>query len=234
MLNIYDDALIRFFGRLKYGGSIIPTVFAGPDRAHSQVAQWMEDNRGLKFSMAQGQRALPQPFIAVWRSRFTDFTELRNPALYRHFYTDEENGYGLAMMKPAPKKAQVDVNFYCGNQTQEEHIEMQIHATLFPQVVSHITVDFDDPRWYKSPNEGFEYAKVLGQQKIQIRKESLVDNSSIEDSGMNQRELRMTLTCSLLAWIPFQPYAVPLARSIEYVVKEEVSQEELVVVVSGS
>jgi hypothetical protein len=222
MLSIYDDALIRFFYQIKWGGRIIPVVLAGADRAHAQVKDWLEKNRGIFKSRSQGDTALPYPFIAVWKERWKEYSELVNPREIR--MADGELGYGYAMRSPRPVQAGVDVNIYCYDLEQCAHIEMQI-LQLFPQNHAWIPIDYGDTRWYAPPNEGFSYAKILGQQKIRFVMEGLTDNSKLEDAGLGQREVRLTLSGNLFGWIPFQPYAVPVAKFIEVQLADSQTEE---------
>ncbi len=229
MLNLYDDALVRFFQQLRWQGSIIPIVVAGADRAHAQVKEWLKENKDLKISQACGETALPYPFIAVNLEPFIRDPELTNPGLHRNFAMQTEAGYGFAVRNPRAVKAPMEINFYFSSQEQSRHVEFQYY-TLFPLDQAWVDVDYADPKWYLPPNEVFEFAKILGQRQLRLTVQGLVDNSSLEDSGLNQRELRFTLSGELYGWIPFQPYAVPIAQSLEYQLFEKDSEEEIVTV----
>ena len=230
MLNLYDDAVVRFFSQLRWQGPVLPVVVAGADRAHAQVKEWLLLNKDLEVSKACGETALPYPFCAVELAPFVSIKALENPGVYRHFAMLPEAGYGFAMKKPRPMKSTIAVNFYFSTQEQSRHIEFQL-LNLFPQDQAWVDVDYTDPRWYEPPNQGFEFAKVLGQKKLRLTTQGIVDNSLLENSGLAQRELRFTLSGELYGWIPFQPYAVPIAKSVEYQLIERDSEEEIVTVI---
>jgi len=222
MLTIYTEALLRFFSQIRWGGRPVPVVNSGPSRAHAHIKEWLEKQRGIKVSKASGEQTTPYPYIAVWRDPFAPVAELQSPATYR-FAKDIEHGYGFSMRKPKAVKAGIDVNIYVKNVTQRDFIEYQFH-TLFPQGHGVIPIDYGDTKWYKSPNEPFAFAKVLGKQYLRITLDSLTDNSTLEDGGLAGRTIRLTATGDLFGWIPFQPYAVPLVYTLEYLVCDENGQ----------
>lgn len=228
MLTLYDEALVRFFQQIRWQGRLIPVVVAGPERAHAQVKEWLKVNNNLEMSQACGDRAMPYPFIAIYLGLFDEEPKLANPAIYRHV-PDPRIGYGFAIRRPKPIKAQADVNVYFSSREQARHIEAQIH-NLFPEKYAWVDINFDDARWYTPPNEGFQFARMWGQQMARIEHSGLVDNSSLEQSSLNDREIRYTLTCILHGWMPYQPYAVPLVNSFEIQLIEGDSEEELVTV----
>ena len=133
------------------------------------------------------------------------------------------------MRRPAAIKWTFEVNLYFSSQEQSRHIEFQIF-NLFPLSQAWVTVDYTDPKWYEPPNEQFEFAKVLGQQKLYLTKQGLVDNSTLEDSGLSQRELRFTLSGEVRGWIPFQPFAVPVVKCLEYQLIEQDSEQVLSII----
>lgn len=212
MLTIYHAALVRFFSQIKWGGSIVPVVLAGPDRAHAQVKDWLQDNKGITLSQAEGEMALPYPFIAVWMTHFITNALLVNPRHYR--IVNSQEGFGYAMRKPEAVTTTVDVNIYVEDLEQCNHLELQIR-NLFINKHAWVTVDYDDPRWYEPPNDVFQYARILGQQKLRLVEEQLVDTTTLESSGLSGKETRMTWSGKFFGWIPFQPYAVPVAKTIE-------------------
>ena len=209
----------------------MPVVSAGADRAYSVVQDWLK-KRGMNISKAHGGFATPYPFISVWKKVFKIEDALHNPGLFRNFARFEDDGFGYAMRKPKPVVADVHVNFYTNTVGQRDYMEMQVH-NLFPSNNVLIPVDFEDPIWYQSPNEVFAYAKILGKQNIRLTFSSLEDTSTLENDGLLNKEIRMTLALVMHGWIPFQPYAVPLAQTIEYVVTD-MEDNELVKVVGES
>lgn len=223
MLTIYQAALVRFFSQIKWGGSIVPVVLAGPDRAHAQVKDWLHKNKGIILSQADGETATPYPFIAVWMARFQTETLLVNPRHYR--IVNPQEGFGYAMRKPEAVKAAVDVNIYVEDLEQSNHLELQIR-NLFINKHAWVTVDYDDPRWYEPPNDVFQFARILGQQKLRLVEEQLVDNTVLENSGLSGKEVRMTWSGEFFGWIPFQPYAVPVAETIEITLNDYNTGEE--------
>lgn len=230
MLEIYDDALIRFFSQLRWKGKAVPVVVAGPDRAHAQIHDWLRKNSTVSPSRSQGEYPTPYPFVAVDREVFKPNSGLYSPALLRNLHILRDEGYGFAVRRPKPVTAGVDVNMYFNDKVQADFFTVILH-NLFPfPDRAWIPVDFTDPRWYRPPNDALEFCKIMGQQKLQFDLDSIVDSSSLERAGLERKEIRMTLSCTLHGWIPFQPYAVPLAKTIEIVVADDVSEKEIVTV----
>lgn len=225
MLGIYEEALVRFFSQIEWRNKI-PVVYAGSDRAHGTVAKWLKINRNIETSQLGGALPIPYPFAAVWRSRFTDDIPRRSMYHHRGFCKDIENGIAMTMRTPKSVVCDFDVNFYFDDELQMENIEWQIH-NLFPDQVAWVTVDYKDPKWYEAPNERFTFAQVLGEQRIQLDLNNLVDSSSIEQSGLDQNEFRMTLSGNLHGYIPFQPYSRPIVKEVTFRVTEENSLESL-------
>jgi len=229
MLSIYDEAMIRFLAQVRWQGQVVPVVIAGADRAKAQVKDWLRDNRGIKISKAHSETAIPYPFMAVQLTPFKTDVTLANPAVLRRFAIQREAGYGFAVRKPKAVTSAVTTNMYFSSREQARHIEFQIY-NLFQMEQAWVDVDYTDPKWYTPPNEGFEFAKILGQQSLRLQLQGIVDNTQLEDSGLNDIDYRYTMTCTMFGWIPYQPYAVPLAKSITYQIAEEDSEEVIVTV----
>lgn len=223
MMELYNDALLRFMSQIRWQGKPVPSVFAGADRAYSAIKDWLEKERGIRISTSAGEASVPYPFMAIWREPFQENAPLVSSGIFR-IPSFPNAGYGFAMRSPRPVKARCDVNIYFKDKTQAEFLELQMRS-LFINKISYITVDFNDTRWYQPPNDVYSYAKVLGYQDLLIEEDSLTDNSSLEDSGLRQREIRYTLSFNLSGWIPFQPYMVPLANEVIYEVREKTSGE---------
>jgi hypothetical protein len=226
MLSIYDECVVRFFKQVKWYGREVPVVLAAPDRAFSQIKDWLTKARGEKMSSMMGEKTTPFPFIAVWIDPYQEDSQLFNPNVIRDIGVNPESGYGYAMRAPLPVTAGVSVNIYTDDMRMRRFIEYQLF-NLFPQKLGWITVDFGDPKWYTPPDNVMEFAKILGEQKLRFMWESLSDNSTIEDSGLGDRSFRMTLSLTLHALIPFQPYAVPIARGLKFCFSEYETELEL-------
>jgi len=224
MLDVYDDALLRFFRQVIWKGNSVPVVFAGADRAHSKIKEWLEKVRGLKASKAKTAQALPYPFIAIWREIFKP--EMSSPVLLRSG-DPERKGYGFAMRRPTEDTSGVDINIYLDDLVQRNNLILQIKQMFANMQTSYIPIDFEDPKWYKPPNDIFEFAKVLGKADAQIDLESITDSSNIEDSGLNSKEIRLTLSCVLHGWTPFKPYKVPSVQEVEFSIRDYETSAEL-------
>jgi hypothetical protein len=229
VFDIYDDALIRFFGQLKWNGAPVPVVKGGADRAHSQAQQWLKKNRGVDRSKAVGATSIPYPFIAIWREPFTPDTALNNPSHYRIPLLPEE-GIGVAVQKPQAVTSGVDVNIYTIDLAQANFLLFQLQS-LFRLQKAWITIDFADSRWYQPPNNVFKFAQYLGQQKSRINYENVVDNSTVTQTTLDQKDIRHTVSCVLHGWLPYQPYSVPLVHQIRYEVYTEDGEPITVTVV---
>lgn len=214
MLSIFDDALIRLVEMLKWRGKSIPVVQAGADRAHAALEEWLERNRGIKSSQLGGEKTFPYPFAAIKRDLLREELAKSNPGVMRNIFKDKDRGVGFAMRSPQQSTCDFDVNFYFDDDDQLKNFELQVN-TLFPMGTAWITVDFGDTKWYHNENAVFSYAKVLKFQTLQVDLSEFVENSSIEQPGLDQREIRATMGGVLHAVIPFQPYAVPLAVDTE-------------------
>ena len=213
MLNIFDDALIRFFSKMYYNGPI-PVVMAGPDRAQAAIEQWMKDNKKIVNSQLNAGRAIPYPYMAVWREVFTSDKERHNPNVQQNIALDVDKGVALSMKTPKSVMANVDVNIYLRDIDQKEHFEWQVHNT-FPDDVGWVDIDFGDARWYPPPNHRFAFAKILGQMTLQLDLNEFVDNSNIEISKSEAREFRLTIGATLHAYLPFPPETLPVFQRLE-------------------
>lgn len=225
MMEIYNDALLRFFGQIKWNGKSVPAVFAGSDRAHSQIRDWWLRERKIEISTSAGEASIPYPFMAIYREPFQEAKEMVTNGIFR-ISSNISEGYGFAMKSPRPVKATCQTNFYCKDRTQMEILEFQVRS-LFQGNTSWIPVNFTNPKWYQPPNDIFSFAKVLGYQDLLIEEGGLSDNSTIEDNGLKQREIRFTLSFTLYGWLPHQAYMVPLAKNYVCELREASSEELL-------
>jgi len=65
MLEIYSDALLRFFNQLRWHGKSIPCVFSGADRAYSQIRDWLKVDIGSTMGIAIHSIWIPGNYIGV-------------------------------------------------------------------------------------------------------------------------------------------------------------------------
>jgi hypothetical protein len=225
MMEIYNDAILRFMQQIKWNGKAVPCVWSGGDRAYAQIREWYKRERNVEISVSSGEASIPRPFMAAWRDPFVEAKELSGQGIYR-ITPNKNSSFGYAMRSPSYVKSKCEVNIYCKDLTQSGIIEFQLRR-LFVDGWSGIPVDFTDSRWYQPPNDVFSFAKILGYQDLLLQEDSLVDNSSLEDSGLRQSEIRLTFTFTLFGWIPHQYYSVPVAHGIVCEFIDKVSEETI-------
>ena len=229
MLGIYKDALLRFFEQLEWSGRPIPLVFAPAHRAHSQIREWLAENRNFHTPLSAGEVAMPYPFGAITKAPFLEDPDRASLGHYRIKSTNREVDHGFVMRVPKDVTSDVDLNLYFDNEIQIDYVVMQLH-NIFHNGNGWVTIDFSDPEWYQGPHKQFEYAKMLGEVTLQIDLNDITDSTSTEEAGLNESEFKYTVGCTLHGFIPLQPRAVPFAKGLTIDLVDQNTEEKLATV----
>jgi hypothetical protein len=217
MYAIFYDAVRRFFRRAKHLGQPVDTVFARPDRAHTELARLREEQLKREKHAAPAETATRQavedrptasPFMSVWIPSPQFDKERFSPATFRGITKDRATGNATSMRYPRPVLADVQVDLWAGDVGGEliaQGIEVQVESFFIAESV-YLPIDYGLTKWYKPPFNTPEHAKAYGRTRIRLMvANGWMDNSDLEEGGDGPKEIRRTWTGKMEAFIPYRP-----------------------------
>jgi hypothetical protein len=226
MFIVYKHALKRFFGRLRWLGERVPVVYAGPDRAHGQLLEYMAHVRAsntgksideVKLEFEEG--ALPRPFISVFMTMAGYDQNRFSPFIHRMIEIDRTEGTALSVAEPRPENFTVQADIWCGDDwALADDLVFQLKS-MFVADDTPLFVDFTDARWYKPPYQVPEFCKYMGKITCRMTDDGVQDASEYTGGVGTPKEIRKTFSGTLYAWIPRVPFKGKLVHSLEFDLK---------------
>lgn len=247
MYAIFNHACRDFFARAKHEGSPVETVFARPDRAHTEVARLMaarirqaEASAKVKGAtivpnprkQAIEDRPVPVPFMSVWIAGFKFDPSRYSPATFRGITRDQSTGNATSVRFPRPVVSDVQVDLWCGDVGGEliaQNIEPQIES-LFVDESVYLPIDFTLTKWYRPPFNVSEHCRAYGRTRIRLFTSSgggWADNSELENGGDGPKEIRRTWSGQIEAYVPYRPTEARLVKSVTMVTLDDTDPDNV-------
>lgn len=228
MITPYQDALLKFFRRLKWLGQSVPVVYAGPDAAHGQMIQYLAKRRAsttgrrvAELLKEFDEAAIPRPFISVLLD-YAGFDPNRfSPFVHRGIAVDTEKGVGLSVQEPRPENFTVQADIWCGD---DWHLANSLTGQLKAMFVADdlpLWVNFADAKYYLPPYNIPEHCKWMGELTVRLEDNGITDNSTFTGSTGQAKEIRKTFSGTLYGWLPRVPFEVKLVKTFTYTVEDD-------------
>lgn len=211
-------AVKDFFERAMHEGRPVPTVFAGPDRAHEELKRVINRRSQSKPSapttpQALSDRPTPVPFMSVWMDSFK-FDPLRyNPGRIV-VSKDIASGEAQIARLPRPMTANVQVDLWAESHLSAQMVEAQIEL-LFLAGRAILPIDWEDDRWYKPPYQILEHARYLGRTHIGLVLDTGWEDTTDLEEDTGTKEVRRTWRGRLDAFIPYPPQDARIIKAID-------------------
>ena len=214
-------AIKGFFAQVKWAGMRVPVVFAGPDRAHTELTRITQ--RRLKGNNTLAKRSrqqvedspAPRPFMSIWIAPPKFDLKFNTPATIRGFQKDLRAGTAKMMRHPRPVEAAVQVDLWCGEAGHliAQSIEPQVELRFTTGDMVGLPVDWALDKWYKPPFNILEHARDWGRTRLKLYTDGWDDSSDLE-YGDGAKEVRRTWNGRMEAYIPYRPEEARLVRTI--------------------
>lgn len=208
------DPIREFFSQAQWGGQDVVTVFAAPDRAHTQASRVFARRLGLKVQQVEDQPT-PVPFMSIWRSHPQFEPQRDSRAIIRGINRNMKAGTALKMRFPQPQACDIQVDLWCGEGGARisEVVAAQIDV-LFPAESVYLPIDWSLDKWYKPPFDVFEHAKVYGRTRARlVRAQGWTDNTNLEYAAGN-KEVRLTWQGRYEFYLPYRPEEGRIVRDL--------------------
>jgi hypothetical protein len=208
------DPIREFFSQAQWGGADVVTVFAAPDRAHTQASRVFAKRSGLTRQQVEDQPT-PVPFMSIWRSHPLFDPTRDSRAVIRGINRDLKAGTALKMRFPQPQVSDIQVDLWCGEAGGKiaEVVAAQIDI-LFPAESVYLPIDWSLEKWYKPPFDVFEHAKVYGQTRGRlVRSQGWTDNTNLEYAAGN-KEVRLSWQGRYEFYLPYKPEEGRIVRDL--------------------
>jgi len=210
-------AIRSFFQQAKWNGKSVPVVFAGPDRAHTEMTRVAQRRlRGARTRQQNEDSPAPRPFMSLWFDPPKFNPAWNSPATIRGVTKDIKSGNATKMRYPRPVESSVQVDLWLpdeGGHSIAQSIEPQIELRFVTGDMVGLPVDWTLDKWYKPPFSILEHARVLGRTRLRLYTEGWADSSNME-FGEGSKEVRRTWSGRLEAFIPYRPEEARLVRTV--------------------
>ncbi len=213
MIEIYDDALLRFFRAIQYKGKPLELVFANPDRAFGDMKSRIARKTNVKPESVKIEH-IPLPFASVFRGDAIYDQSRDSQATVTGILADPDSGDSYFSKMPRPFTSTVQVDFWCKTKSQGNFFTTQLELLFSAGKTAFIDIDFADKRWYKDDNEIFDYAIWLQHQFAQLEDNGITDNSNLE-TGEGVDYIRKTFSGELLGVLPYPLLLGRLAKEVQ-------------------
>lgn len=213
MIEIYDDALLRFFRAIQYKGKPLEVVFAGPDRAFGEMRNRIARRKNTKPELVKIEH-IPLPFVSVFRGDLNHDLTRDSQATVRGILADPDSGDSYYSKMPRPFTSAVQADFWCKTHTHSNLLLTQLELLFGAGKRAYIDIDFGDERWYKGDHEVFSYAKWLGHQRAWLEDNGIGDNTDLE-AGEGPKYIRKTFSGELAGVLPYPLLLGRLAKEVQ-------------------
>jgi len=230
------DPLRAFFAQAQWGGQPVVTVFASPDRAHSEAARTFKRRMQGKLTRQQIEDSpTPVPFMSIWRSHPAYDPARDSRAIIRGFNRNLKAGTAESMRFPRPMTSDIQVDLWCGEGGSQiaEVVTAQIE-TRFPHESVYLPIDWTQDRWYKSPFDVFEHARTYGRTRGHLTQSGgWSDNTSLEFAQGN-KEVRLSWSGRWDFYLPYRPNEGRIVRDISLDIFDELTGDLLETLNTGA
>jgi hypothetical protein len=228
MFAPYNDAILRFFRRLKWPDKSIPVVYAGPDRAHGQMKRYLASrtasSTGRDFEEVLkeiDEASIPRPFVSVFLDN-AGYDPLRfSTFVHRKIVVDEVEGTALSVQEPRPENFTVQADIWCGDDWHCAGSLIFQLKSMFSADDVPILVDFGESKYYTEPYHFPAHCQLMGQLTCRLVDEGVSDNSQYEGGREAPKDIRKTFSGTLYGWLPRMPFKGKLIRRFEYQVFDD-------------
>lgn len=228
MITPYQDALMKFFRRLKWLGQSVPVVYSGPDKAHAQMIQYMTKRKAattgkkvVELAKEFDEASIPRPFINVLMLYAGFDPDRYSPFVHRGIVIDEVRGLGLSVQDARPENFTVQADIWCGDDGHmANNLTGQIKSMFDADDLS-LFVPFGDVKYYSPPYNTPEHCRYMGDITCRLVDEGISDNSQITGSTGTPKEIRQTFSGTLYGWLPRVPFEVKLVKSFTYTIEDD-------------
>jgi len=139
-------------------------------------------------------------------------------AVIRAMYVNQDITSGVNVDWPTPVNIPYRLDLWCETQAQMWHFQDLIR-NLFKLQTTYVDIDFTSPKWKMDEDDIPTKVKLLGHRQVALIFRDMTDASNLE-SGADRRSLRISIGCTLTAWMPRGYTEVPLVRSISVQILE--------------
>jgi hypothetical protein len=213
--DAYDKTMSRWLlNGVKRGGKSVPMVFATPERAFGQMAQFLSK----RFDRHYDRKSIPLPFNSIQRLDATfdvpdrwrlarvrhaqALAQNDEPVGEKHEYPDDKcvifSWRGYAWPTPTRLPYQLDV---WGRNLRDLDLITQQVILLF---------DFGDETWLR-----VKHPEPFGWRICPVTLERVSNNSQLEVQDGEQRSLRRTIAFRIDGWIPKPATDVKSVRRVD-------------------
>lgn len=214
------DPVREFFSSAQWDGKDVVTVFASPDRAHTQASVAFAKRLRLKRQQVE-DGATPVPFMSIWRSAPQYEASRDNRSIIRGINKNIKTGTALTMRFPQPQACDIQVDLWCGeNMKMSEVISAQIDL-MFPADCVYLPIDWTLDKWYKPPFDVFEHAKVYGKTRGTLsRSQGWTDNTALEYAA-GGKDVRLTWSGRYQFYLPYRAEEGRIVRDLHIEIFDE-------------
>lgn len=226
--SLFTEAVKGFFRRAEWNGQPVPAVFAGPDRAFTEMEREMKRAAGQRNSKATGDQGITAqqigerptwtPFFSILVQPFSFDPSRFNPRSFRGVTKNHQTGTATRMRYPRPVQADVQVDLWAGGnggwvkaQTCAAQIELQFTAESV-----YLPINWDQAKLYKPPaRDVLAHAAFYATTRFRLVNNGWQDTSDLE-TGEGAKLIRWTWSGRIEGFLPYRPDEARLVRSIEF------------------
>jgi len=220
--------LRTFFSQARWGDKSVVTVFADPDRAHTEAAKVFKSRmQGTLTKQQIEDGPVPVPFMSIWRTEPQYDAQRDSRGWTGKFSVDKVSGTALRMRFPRPMTSDIHVDLWCGEGGHgiAESVQFQLEL-LFPNESVYLPIDWTLERWYRPPFDVVKHARHYGKTRGHLVTSGWIDNTSIE-RAQGSKEVRRTWSGRYEFYMPYRPEESRIVRDITIDIVEESSQAVL-------
>lgn len=223
----FTNAVKDFFRRAVWNGQPVPAVFAGPDRAFSEMEREMERRAGDRTSKATGgqgitkqqtrERGMWTPFFSIFIQPFSFDATRFNPRSFRGVTRNIQTGTATRMRYPRPVAADVQVDLWAdgnGGWVKAQTVAAQIELQFVAESI-YLPINWDQAKLYKPPaRDVLAHAAFYAATRFRLINNGWQDTSDLE-SGEGAKIIRWTWSGRVEGFLPYRPDEARLVRSVE-------------------
>ncbi len=173
----------------------------------------MDESRGTGDVAKTRDGNVPLPFASLSEAGMEEYEgERDNAGVIRAAYVTPDLKYGYNVDWPTPVKLPYQLDLWCKTQHQAWYFRDLIRR-LFKLQVTYVEVDFTSPLWTMLLEEVPDEVRFLGKRQVAMKSSSWTDASNLEP-GDGFKDVRITLSLEVTAWMARGYTKVPLARRI--------------------
>ena len=195
MLRRYDQAVMNFL-RLTLEKEPVPLGFATPRREYGKQGEMFPENKAE--TPRRADQTIRLPAMVVTRLNWTPSDARHNQTTHRKLAWSDD----LNIVKKSQHPMAYDIGYQLDIWTKfrdDANILTALTLQKFPKRIRYLTVDL---------GEGW------GEKRVSFIVKSVQDLTELEPGEESDREIRMTITLELEAWLPLPIVDVRTVRKV--------------------